>query len=74
MTIDKKLVELEKLSTRKYLIVFIKTILMIPIAIVAHIFGATITMLMIPNTVYDLIHEGTKVKQIIAKRKTNGTV
>jgi hypothetical protein len=74
MTIDKKLVEAEVLSASVQFSIFLKTIFMIPIAVIVHFFGALVTLIFIPTTVYDLLYQGAKVKQIIMKGKDNGTV
>jgi hypothetical protein len=74
MTIDKKLVEAEVLSASVQFSIFLKTIFMIPIAVIVHFFGALVTLVYIPTTVYDLLYQSAKVKQIVMKGKDNGTV
>lgn len=74
MTIDKKLVAMEELSSGVQFGVFLKTIFMIPIAIIVHFFGAFMTLVFIPTTVYDILYQSAKIKQIIAKGKNNGAV
>jgi len=74
MTIDKKLVEAEVLSASVQFSIFLKTIFMIPIAVIVHFFGALVTLVYIPTTVYDLLYQSAKVKQIAMKGKDNGTV
>jgi hypothetical protein len=74
MIIDKKMIAVEKLSSSTQFIIFLKTIFMIPIAVIVHFFGALVTLIFIPTTVYDLLYQGAKVKQIIMKGKDNGTV
>lgn len=74
MTIDKKMIDAEKLSSSVQFRVFLKTILMIPIAVIVHFVGALLTLIFIPTTVYDLLYQSAKVKQIILKGKDNGAV
>ena len=74
MTINKKIIDMEELSFSEQLRVFLKTIFMIPIAIVVHFIGALLTLIFIPTTVYDLLYQSAKVKQIILKGKDNGTL
>ncbi len=45
-----------------------KTILLIPIAVLAHLFGSIVVLILIPNTVYDLIVSAEK------KRVPNGNL
>ena len=74
MTIDKKIIDMEELSSSEQFRVFLKTIFMIPIAIIVHFFGALVTLIFIPTTVYDLLYQSAKVRQIIMKGKDNGTI
>ena len=74
MIIDKKVIEMEELSSTVQFRVFLKTIFMIPIAVIVHFFGAMVTLIYIPTTVHDLLYQSAKVKQIMLKGKDNGII
>jgi hypothetical protein len=62
MIIDKKTNETPRLSALDNFSIFLKTILMVPIAVAVHFLGALITLIFIPTTVYDLLYQNTKMK------------
>lgn len=74
MIIDKKVIDSEELSSSIQFKIFLKTICMIPVAVIVHFVGALLTLIFIPTTVYDLLYQSAKIKQIIMKGKNNGTV
>jgi hypothetical protein len=74
MIIDKKVIDSEELSFSVQFKIFLKTIFMIPIAVIVHFVGALVTLIFIPTTVYDLLYQSAKIKQIILKGKDNGII
>jgi len=72
--INKKIIITDELSYRVQIGIFLKTILMIPIAVIVHFFGALMTLIFIPTTIYDLLYQNAKVNKTISKGKENGSV
>lgn len=62
MIIKEKIMNSEIVSIREYFIIFLKTIFTIPFAIIAHIFGAIIILILIPTTIYNIYYQDIKTK------------
>lgn len=59
---------IETFSLVEQLSIFLKTILIIPLAIIVHFIGAVITLVFIPTTVYDMIYQSSKSNNFKRKR------
>ena len=60
---------IDKISVIGRLLIFLKTILMIPLAVIAHILGAILVLILIPTTIHDIFY-----KDYLEKKEKNASV